>query len=108
VTRNVFVVQEEPTGRWIAGCCNSDCGFGMHTVADTGTEAEAQRAATEHRRELAAVAIRPSAAELEPAALRRKLARIAQMAAAWEQKFPDTIRTAAVVEAIRIVIQEQQ
>jgi hypothetical protein len=38
----------------------------------------------------------------------RKLARIEQMADAWKQRFPDTIRTAAVVEALRIVIQEQQ
>ncbi|WP_327066808.1 hypothetical protein [Kitasatospora sp. NBC_01302] len=38
---------------------------------------------------------------------RRKLARIEQMAAAWQQRFPDTIRTAAVVEAIRTITQEQ-
>ena len=37
---------------------------------------------------------------------RRKLARIEQMAAAWLARFPNTIRTAAVVEALRIVIQE--
>lgn len=38
---------------------------------------------------------------------RRKLARIEQMAAAWLDRFPDTIRTAAVVEAIRTVTQER-
>ena len=37
----------------------------------------------------------------------RKLARIEQVATAWEQQLPDTIRTATVVEALRIVIQEQ-
>jgi hypothetical protein len=37
----------------------------------------------------------------------RKLARIEQMATAWEQQLPDMIRTAAVVEAIRTVTQEQ-
>lgn len=37
----------------------------------------------------------------------RKLARIEQMATAWEQQLPDTIRTATVVEAIRTVTQEQ-
>jgi hypothetical protein len=37
----------------------------------------------------------------------RKLDRIEEMAAAWEQRFPGTIRTAAVVEALRIVIKEQ-
>lgn len=34
----------------------------------------------------------------------RKLARIEQMADAWEQQLPDTIRTATVVEAIRIIL----
>lgn len=38
---------------------------------------------------------------------RRKLARIDEMATAWRERFSDTISTAAVVEALRIVIQEQ-
>jgi hypothetical protein len=54
-----------------------------------------------------ALAGRPTAEQEELAALRRKLARIEQMADAWQQQFPDNIRTAAVVEALRIVIQEQ-
>lgn len=37
---------------------------------------------------------------------RRKLARIEQMANAWLGSFPDTIRTAAVVEAIRITLEQ--
>ncbi|WP_246192462.1 hypothetical protein [Kitasatospora atroaurantiaca] len=36
-----------------------------------------------------------------------KLARIGQRARAWEDRFLNTIRTRAVVEAIRIVIEEQ-
>lgn len=34
----------------------------------------------------------------------RKLRRVEDMAAAWEHRFPDTVRTAAVVDAIRTVI----
>ena len=43
----------------------------------------------------------------ELSAARRKLYRIEEMAAAWEQQLPDTIRTAVAVEALRTVIQEQ-
>lgn len=43
----------------------------------------------------------------QAAAANRKLARIGQMATAWEQQLPDTIRTAVAVEALRAVIQEQ-
>lgn len=50
---------------------------------------------------------RPSVEQEELASLRHKLARIEEMTAAWEQTFPDTIRTGAVVEALRIVIKEQ-
>ncbi|WP_405794071.1 hypothetical protein [Streptomyces sp. NBC_01506] len=47
---SVFVVQEEPTGRWIAACCDTRCGHGMHTLADTETKRAADAAATRHRR----------------------------------------------------------
>jgi hypothetical protein len=43
----------------------------------------------------------------QAAAANRKLARIGQMATAWEEQLPDTIRTAVAVEALRTVIQEQ-
>lgn len=43
----------------------------------------------------------------ELATARRKLYRIEEMAGAWQKTFPDSIRTAAVVEALRIVIGDQ-
>lgn len=51
---HVFVVQEQPTGRWIAACCDARCephpsGGGMHTLADTARKADADRAAARHR-----------------------------------------------------------
>lgn len=51
-----------------------------------------------------ALAGRPTAEQEELQQLRRKLRRIEEMAAAWEQRLPDTIRTAAVVDAIRTTI----
>ena len=58
----VFVVQEEPTGRWVAMCIDQRCGDlpgcfgeGMHTVADTATKTAAERAATVHRKLLATI-----------------------------------------------------
>lgn len=44
----------------------------------------------------------------ELAAARRKLHRIDEMATAWKQRFPDTIRTAAVTEALHTTIGDQQ
>ena len=49
---NVFVVREAPTGRWIAACCDTRCGFGMHTLADTEHKTTADAAATRHRKYL--------------------------------------------------------
>lgn len=50
---------------------------------------------------------RPTAEQEELDTLRRKLDRIDQMATAWEQQLPDTIRTATAVEALRTIIREQ-
>jgi hypothetical protein len=50
---------------------------------------------------------RPVAEQERLAEAEAKLRRIEQMADAWQQAFPDTIRTAAVVEALRITIGEQ-
>ncbi|GAA4706229.1 hypothetical protein [Streptomyces youssoufiensis] len=52
---SVFVTREQPTSRWIAGCCDERCGFGMHTLADTETKAHAEAAATRHRKLLRAM-----------------------------------------------------
>ncbi|MGC5012560.1 hypothetical protein ACLQ2R_17490 [Streptosporangium sp. DT93] len=48
---SVYVVQE-PTGLWVAGCCNDRCGYEGHDVAEEKTKAAAERAAAEHRAEL--------------------------------------------------------
>jgi hypothetical protein len=53
VSDQVFVVQEQPTGRWIAACCDERCGFGQHTLADVEAKPDADRAATVHRKLLA-------------------------------------------------------
>lgn len=47
---SVFVVQEAPTGRWVAACCDNRCGFGMHTLADSERKPLADAAATRHRK----------------------------------------------------------
>lgn len=71
---DVFVVQEEPTGRWIAGCCDNRCeelpgcfGEGMHLIAEEPTKAAADWAATRHRKLLATVPdpCKPKAGECE-------------------------------------------
>jgi hypothetical protein len=54
---NVFVVQRETDGIWDAACCDQRCGFGMHGVAEETTKAAAERAATAHRKELAATPV---------------------------------------------------
>lgn len=52
---DVFVVQRETDGVWEADCCSPRCGWGQHNIAEFDNEAAAQQAATEHRRELAAM-----------------------------------------------------
>lgn len=55
---SVFVVQEQPTGRWIASCCDVRCahenvfGEGVHILAETDVKSRAEAAATRHRRYL--------------------------------------------------------
>ncbi|MGX1483407.1 hypothetical protein RKD45_002483 [Streptomyces griseus] len=46
----VYVVQEQPTGRWVAGCCDSRCGYFPHDLADSDTKSRAEAAATRHRK----------------------------------------------------------
>jgi hypothetical protein len=74
VSSSVFVVQEETTGRWIAGCCDERCedlpgcfGEGMHTLAEEPTKAAADRVATRHRKLLATIPdpCKPKAGECE-------------------------------------------
>lgn len=52
---DVFVVRRETDGVWEADCIDQRCGFGIHGVAETDSEAEALQAAAEHRRELAQI-----------------------------------------------------
>lgn len=49
---SVFVVQEAPTGLWVADCCNELCGQGAHGVATSKRKADAEAAATRHRSEI--------------------------------------------------------
>ncbi|MGW6288900.1 hypothetical protein [Streptomyces sp. NPDC055107] len=46
----VYVVQEQPTGHWVAGCCDSRCGYFPHDLADSTTKSRAEAAATRHRK----------------------------------------------------------
>ncbi|WP_069625357.1 hypothetical protein [Streptomyces niveus] len=46
----VYVVQEQPTGRWIAECCDNRCGYFPHGLADSATKSRAEAAATRHRK----------------------------------------------------------
>ena len=53
----VYVVQEEPTGLWVAGCCDRRCpeaaqDGGHHQLARATVKTSADRAATRHRRYL--------------------------------------------------------
>jgi hypothetical protein len=48
----VFVVQEAPTGRWLAECTDKRCGYFPHNLADTARKPVADAAATRHRRYL--------------------------------------------------------
>jgi hypothetical protein len=49
-----FVVQEQPTGLWVMGCCDDLHGY-QHEYSEHQTKAAAERAATAHRRRDAAL-----------------------------------------------------
>ena len=73
MSSSVFVVQEDGSGLWIAGCfdsrCQGDmrCGDGMHTLAEEPTKAAANRIASGHRKLLATIPdpCKPKAGECE-------------------------------------------
>ncbi|MFE7339496.1 hypothetical protein [Streptomyces griseus] len=50
MTDPVYVVQEQPTGRWLAGCCDTRCGYFLHDLADSTTKSRAEAAAARHRK----------------------------------------------------------
>lgn len=57
MSEHVFVVQEAPTGRWTANCCDPRCpelpgcwGEGAHMLADSPSKTVADAAATRHRK----------------------------------------------------------
>ena len=59
---SVFVVQEEPTGRWIAMCCDRRCedlpgvcGEGAHTLAEADDKPTVFAAVVQHRKKLEAL-----------------------------------------------------